>query len=49
MANRLINENQRVFLDEIIPTLEQSLAELFTDIGNKITLNFTYKELFPES
>ncbi|KAJ1528642.1 hypothetical protein ONE63_007037 [Megalurothrips usitatus] len=47
MANRLINDNSRVFLDEILPTLESSLADLFTDIGNKITLKFTYKELFP--
>lgn len=47
MANRLINDNSRVFLDEILPTLESSLADLFTDIANKITLKFTYKELFP--
>ncbi|XP_077289009.1 protein takeout-like [Arctopsyche grandis] len=46
-TNRIINENSKVFIGEISPVLEKSLAELFTDISNKITLKFTYKELFP--
>ncbi|XP_026323428.1 protein takeout-like [Hyposmocoma kahamanoa] len=48
-TNRVINENSNVFLEEIRPVLERSLAELFTEMANKITSKFTYKELFPLS
>ncbi|KAG8221914.1 hypothetical protein J437_LFUL002473 [Ladona fulva] len=47
-TNRILNDNSKVFLEEINPVLEDTLATLFTDIANKITLKFTYKELFPE-
>lgn len=46
-TNDVINENSDLFLNEIKPNLENALAEKFTDIANKITLRFTYKELFP--
>ncbi|XP_067013923.2 protein takeout [Anabrus simplex] len=46
-TNRLINENSDILLPEIIPALEVSLAKEFTDIANRITLQFTYDELFP--
>ena len=47
-THELLNNNNALFLDEIRPVLELSLAELFTDVANKITKSFTYKELFPE-
>ncbi|XP_046393243.1 protein takeout-like [Ischnura elegans] len=47
-TNRIINENSKIFLEEISPVLEDTLADLFTAIANRITLTFTYKELFPE-
>lgn len=46
-SNDLVSENSELFLNEIRPNLESSLAEKFTDIANKITLRFTYDELFP--
>lgn len=46
-TNRVINENSQVFIQEISPVLEKSLADLFTEMANKITSKFTYKELFP--
>ncbi|XP_059049165.1 protein takeout-like [Achroia grisella] len=46
-TNRVINENSQVFLQEISPVLERSLGELFTEMANKITSKFTYKQLFP--
>lgn len=46
-TNRVINENSQVFLQEISPVLEKSLADLFTEMANKITSKFTYQELFP--
>ncbi|XP_044266493.1 protein takeout-like [Tribolium madens] len=46
-TNDVINDNTDLFINEIKPVLENSLAEKFTDIANKITLKFTYKELFP--
>ncbi|XP_006620996.1 protein takeout isoform X1 [Apis laboriosa] len=44
----LLNNNNALFLDEITPVLETSLADLFTNVANKITKSFTYKELFPD-
>ncbi|XP_050665604.1 protein takeout-like isoform X2 [Leptidea sinapis] len=46
-TNRVINDNSQVFLQEISPVLEKSLADIFTEMANKITSKFTYKELFP--
>ncbi|XP_044750396.1 uncharacterized protein LOC123310800 [Coccinella septempunctata] len=43
----VIEENTELFLAEIKPILEDALAEKFTDIANKLTLKFTYQELFP--
>ncbi|GJQ84868.1 hypothetical protein Trydic_g488 [Trypoxylus dichotomus] len=47
VSNDILSENSELFLNEIRPNLETSLAEKFTDIANKITLRFTYNELFP--
>lgn len=46
-TDEVIGENTELFLNEIKPILEKSLAEKFTDIANKLTLKFTYQELFP--
>lgn len=43
----VINDNTDLFINEIKPVLENALANKFTDIANKITTRFTYKELFP--
>ncbi|CAK9811441.1 Protein takeout [Anthophora quadrimaculata] len=47
-SHELLNNNNNLILDEITPVLETSLAELFTDVANKITKSFTYRELFPD-
>lgn len=47
VSNDIINQNSELFLNEIRPSLEHSLSEKFTEIANKITLKFTYNELFP--
>ncbi|KAJ8673666.1 hypothetical protein QAD02_004928 [Eretmocerus hayati] len=47
-SNELINSNSAIFLDELRPAMETSLANLFTDVANKITRSFTYDELFPK-
>ncbi|KAK5645612.1 hypothetical protein RI129_004076 [Pyrocoelia pectoralis] len=46
VTDSLVNDNSDLFINEIKPTLERGLAEKFTEIANKITLRFTYKELF---
>ncbi|KZC13438.1 Protein takeout [Dufourea novaeangliae] len=48
-SNELLNNNNALLLEEIRPVLESSLSELFTNVANKITKSFTYKELFPEN
>lgn len=47
ITNDVINENADLFLNEIRPSIENSLSDKFTEIANKITLKFTYQELFP--
>ncbi|KAK9888494.1 hypothetical protein WA026_000745 [Henosepilachna vigintioctopunctata] len=46
-VNEVINENSEIFLREIQPSLEKALSEKLTNIANKLTLKFTYQELFP--
>ncbi|KAL1490580.1 hypothetical protein ABEB36_013250 [Hypothenemus hampei] len=46
-TNEVVRENSGLFVQEIKPVLENSLAQKFTDIANTITQRFTYEELFP--
>ncbi|XP_031333981.1 uncharacterized protein LOC116163993 [Photinus pyralis] len=46
-TNDVINDNVQVLFDEIKPGLLKALTRRFTEIANKITLAFTYEELFP--
>ncbi|KAH1024378.1 hypothetical protein HUJ05_003869 [Dendroctonus ponderosae] len=48
-TNTLIQENSELFIDEIRPVLEESLAQKFTTIANSITSRFSFDELFPDS
>lgn len=47
-GNRLINDNYKLFLDELVPGLEESLSRIFADIVNTILKDSTYEEMFPE-
>lgn len=47
-SNEILNANSDLVVEEVKPVLESSLADLFTDVANKVTRSFTYKELFPE-
>lgn len=49
LGNRVVNENAEIFLAELVPGLEQSLSERFTDIVNQILKNATYEDMFPSS
>ncbi|KAK5638341.1 hypothetical protein RI129_012636 [Pyrocoelia pectoralis] len=46
-TNDVINDNAHVLFDEIKPGVLKAVAKRFTEIANKITLSFTYEELFP--
>ncbi|KAF2878874.1 hypothetical protein ILUMI_27294 [Ignelater luminosus] len=46
-TNTVINQNVDMFYKEIKPSLVEALGKTFTDIANKITLRFSYDELFP--
>ncbi|KAF7386009.1 hypothetical protein HZH66_011851 [Vespula vulgaris] len=48
-SNEIINANSALLLEEIRPVMESSLADLFTNVSNKIVKSFTYDELFPEN
>lgn len=46
-GNKLINDNYKIFLEELVPGLEDSLSRIFTDIVNSILYDSTYEEMFP--
>ncbi|XP_047363512.1 putative beta-carotene-binding protein [Vespa velutina] len=48
-SNKIINANSALLIEEIKPVMESSLADLFTNVSNKIVKTFTYDELFPEN
>ncbi|EGI67977.1 Circadian clock-controlled protein, partial [Acromyrmex echinatior] len=48
-TNEILNANSDFLIDEIKPVLEDNLSDLFTRIANKITLKFTYDNLFPNN
>lgn len=47
-GNKLINDNYKMFLEELVPGLEASLSKQFSDIVNIILKESTYEEMFPE-
>lgn len=47
IGNSFINGNSQFFLTDVYPGLEISLAEIFTNIANKLTSEATFDELFP--
>ncbi|XP_050309451.1 protein takeout-like [Anthonomus grandis grandis] len=46
-TNAFVADNTDLFIDEIKPVLERSLAVKFTNIANSITAMFPFDELFP--
>lgn len=47
IGNQFVNENSDLFLAEIIPGLEKSLANIFLNIVNTILKDVTFDEMFP--
>jgi Haemolymph juvenile hormone binding protein (JHBP) len=48
IGNKIINDN-RIFLEDfLVPGLEDSLSQIFSNIVNNILKSSTYEEMFPE-
>lgn len=47
IGNQFINDNIDLFLSEVTPGLEKSLAETFTEVANDILRYATLDEIFP--
>ncbi|KAH8322558.1 hypothetical protein KR074_005893, partial [Drosophila pseudoananassae] len=47
VGNRLINNNQDLYLNEIVPGLERGLSKKFLDVANEILATATFDEMFP--
>ncbi|XP_055641845.1 protein takeout-like [Toxorhynchites rutilus septentrionalis] len=47
VGNQFINENSRLFLDELTPGLERSLSDTFKNTANEILQLATIDEIFP--
>lgn len=48
IGNTVINENSKLFLDELIPGFEKSLSKTFLEIANDVLDDVTYDEMFPD-
>ncbi|KAH8309217.1 hypothetical protein KR059_007105 [Drosophila kikkawai] len=49
VGNALINNNQDLYLNEIVPGLEHGLSKKFLDVANEILATATFDEMFPPS
>ncbi|CAG9768268.1 unnamed protein product [Ceutorhynchus assimilis] len=47
MLNDVVNRNFKVFLSELMPVIEKSLASVFQNTGNAIVEAFPFDQLFP--
>lgn len=47
VGNQFINDNSRLFLDELTPGLERSLSETFKNTSNEILQLATIDDIFP--
>lgn len=47
VGNQFINDNSRLFLDELTPGLERSLSETFKNTANEILQLATMDDIFP--
>ncbi|KAH8254158.1 hypothetical protein KR032_008744 [Drosophila birchii] len=47
VGNALINNNQDLYLNEIVPGLEHGLSKKFLDVANEILATATFDEMFP--
>lgn len=47
IGNAFINGNSEFFLSDVYPSLENSLADVFTSIANQLTNEASFDELFP--
>ncbi|ALC42830.1 CG33680 [Drosophila busckii] len=47
VGNTLINDNQELYLNEIVPGLERGLSKKFLDVANEILATATFDEMFP--
>ncbi|XP_034479904.1 uncharacterized protein LOC117785782 [Drosophila innubila] len=48
-GNALINDNQDLYLNEIVPGLERGLSKKFLAVANEILASATFDEMFPPS
>ncbi|KAG5667677.1 hypothetical protein PVAND_015649 [Polypedilum vanderplanki] len=48
IGNQLINENQDIFLEYIIPIMEKQFGNVLKSVSNQIISNATFDELFPD-
>lgn len=47
IGNAVVNANVRLILDELTPTVEENLVDIFTKLANNIMSNVTFDEMFP--
>lgn len=48
-VNDAINQNFKLFSEDIIPLVEKTLTKTLRKIANRVVMNFTFDQLFPRS
>lgn len=48
IGNQIINENQELLYDDLIPVMEKEFGEIYQRSANKIIENATFDEIFPD-
>lgn len=48
VGNQFVNQNSDLFIAELTPGMEKSLAKTFLGIVNVILKDVTYDEMFPD-
>uniref|UniRef100_U5EUS5 Putative hemolymph juvenile hormone binding protein n=1 Tax=Corethrella appendiculata TaxID=1370023 RepID=U5EUS5_9DIPT len=48
VGNQVINDNARLFIDELTPGLEKNLSKIFSEIINNILKDSTHNDMFPD-
>lgn len=49
VGNEFVNANSKLFLDEMIPYIEKSLAKIFLEIVDVVLKDVQFDEMFPDT
>lgn len=48
VGNQVINDNQELLYDDLVPAMEKEFGEVFQKVANQIIEHATFDEIFPD-